>query len=182
MCHGTFDIVHPGHVRHLLFAKSKGDVLVASLTADEHIFKANFRPFVPQELRAFNLAALEVVDYVVIDSEATPIKNIGIIKPDYFAKGYEYTKDGLPPKTAEEKSAIEAYGGEILFTPGDIVYSSSHLIETGPPSIAAEKLMVLLEAEKMDLRRSQQRARQALPASASMSSATRSSTATRIPS
>jgi rfaE bifunctional protein kinase chain/domain/rfaE bifunctional protein nucleotidyltransferase chain/domain len=151
MCHGTFDIVHPGHVRHLLFAKSKGDVLIASLTADAHILKANFRPFVPQELRAFNLAALEVVDYVVIDSEATPIRNIGIIKPDYFAKGYEYAKEGIHPKTAEEKSAIEAYGGEILFTPGDIVYSSSHLIETGPPSIAAEKLMVLLEAEKMDL-------------------------------
>ena len=67
MCHGTFDIVHPGHVRHLLYAKSKGDILVASLTADAHIAKANFRPFVPQELRAFNLAALEVDDYVVIE-------------------------------------------------------------------------------------------------------------------
>ena len=94
MCHGTFDIVHPGHVRHLLYAKSKGDVLVASLTADAHIAKANFRPFVPQELRAFNLAALEVVDFVVIDNDPTPIKNISIIKPDYFAKGYEYTRDG----------------------------------------------------------------------------------------
>src|SRR5437868_9030848 len=56
MCHGTFDIVHPGHVRHLLYAKSKGDLLVASLTADAHIAKANLRPYVPQELRAFNLA------------------------------------------------------------------------------------------------------------------------------
>ena len=44
MCHGTFDVVHPGHVRHLLYAKTKGDILVASLTADEHIQKANFRP------------------------------------------------------------------------------------------------------------------------------------------
>ena len=70
MCHGTFDIVHPGHIRHLLYAKSKGDILVASLTADAHIIKANFRPFVPQELRAFNLAALEMVDYVVIDKDA----------------------------------------------------------------------------------------------------------------
>src|SRR5207253_9148164 len=41
MCHGTFDIVHPGHVRHLLYAKSKGDLLVASITADAHITKAN---------------------------------------------------------------------------------------------------------------------------------------------
>src|ERR1700677_3141118 len=102
MCHGTFDVVHPGHVRHLLYAKSKGDILIASLTADAHIAKANFRPFVPQELRAFNLAALEVVDFVVIDNAPTPIRNISIIKPDYFAKGYEYTRDGLHPRTAEE--------------------------------------------------------------------------------
>src|SRR5262249_17961701 len=150
MCHGTFDIVHPGHVRHLLYAKSKGDVLVASLTADAHIAKANFRPFVPQELRAFNLAALEVVDFVVIDNDPTPIKNISIIKPDYFAKGYEYTRDGLHPRTAEEKAAVEAYGGEIIFTPGDIVYSSSNIIETEPPAIATEKLMALLEAEGLE--------------------------------
>ncbi len=151
MCHGTFDIVHPGHVRHLLYAKSKGDILIASLTADAHIAKANFRPFVPQELRAFNLAALEVVDFVVIDNDPTPIRNISIIKPDYFAKGYEYTRDGLHPRTAEEKAAIEAYGGEIIFTPGDIIYSSSHIIETEPPSIATEKLMAILGAENLSM-------------------------------
>jgi rfaE bifunctional protein kinase chain/domain/rfaE bifunctional protein nucleotidyltransferase chain/domain len=150
MCHGTFDIVHPGHVRHLLYAKSKGDLLVASLTADTHITKANFRPFVPQELRAFNLAALEVVDFVVIDNDPTPIVNIGIIQPDYFAKGYEYTRNGLLLRTAEEKAAVEAYGGEIIFTPGDIVYSSSHIIEMEPPAIATEKLMALLEAERIE--------------------------------
>jgi len=149
MCHGTFDIVHPGHVRHLLYAKSKGDVLVASLTADAHIAKANFRPYVPQELRAFNLAALEVVDFVVIDHDSTPIANIGIIRPDYFAKGYEYTRQGLNSRTAEEKAAVEAYGGEIIFTPGDIVYSSSNIIELEPPSLATEKLIALLEAEKL---------------------------------
>ncbi|MEA2905365.1 MAG: hypothetical protein QOI12_2752 [Alphaproteobacteria bacterium] len=150
MCHGTFDLVHPGHVRHLLYAKSMADVLVASLTSDEHITKANFRPFVPQELRAFNLAALECVDYVVIDTQPTPLRNIGIIQPDYFAKGYEYTKDGLHPRTSEEKTLIETYGGEIIFTPGDIVYSSSHIIETEPPAISTEKLMMLLEAELLD--------------------------------
>jgi rfaE bifunctional protein kinase chain/domain len=157
MCHGTFDLVHPGHVRHMLYAKSMADVLVASLTGDEHITKANFRPFVPQELRAYNLAALECVDYVVIDTQATPLRNIGIIQPDYFAKGYEYTKEGLHPRTAEEKTAVESYGGEIIFTPGDIVYSSSHIIETEPPAISTEKLMMLLEAERLDfdsLRRS----------------------------
>src|SRR3974390_2121932 len=89
MCHGTFDIVHPGHIRHLIYAKSKADLLVVSLTADAHITKANFRPFVPQELRAMNLAALEMVDYVTVDPNPKPLKNLGIIQPDYFAKGSE---------------------------------------------------------------------------------------------
>jgi len=157
MCHGTFDIVHPGHVRHLLYAKSKADILIASLTADEHINKANFRPFVPQDLRAINLAALECVNFVVVDHDPKPLKNINIIQPDYFAKGYEYTKSGLHPRTAEEKVLIEGYGGELILTPGDIVYSSSSIIETEPPAIAAEKLIMLLDAEGItfsDLRRS----------------------------
>ena len=147
MCHGTFDLVHPGHIRHLIYAKSKADILITSLTSDMHIQKANFRPFVPQDLRAMNLAALEVVDYVVIDDNPTPIENLKIIRPDYFAKGYEYNKGGLHPKTKEEKDALESYGGEILFTPGDIVFSSSHIIEAEPPNLAADKLHALMQAE-----------------------------------
>jgi len=147
MCHGTFDVVHPGHVRHLLFAKTKGDILVASLTADEHIMKDNFRPYVPEALRAINLAALEVVDYVIIDRDPIPLQNLNTIQPDYFAKGYEYSSSGLNPKTQEEIDVLETYGGEVIFTPGDIVYSSSSLIELSPPKIATEKLMTLMEAE-----------------------------------
>jgi len=149
MCHGTFDVVHPGHVRHLMYAKGKAAILVASLTCDAHIAKANFRPFVPEELRAINLAALDMVDYVVIDHNPAPLENLGIIKPDYFAKGYEYVSSGLHPKTKEEKDVLDSYGGEILFTPGDIVYSSSRLIELSPPKISTEKLSALLEAEDL---------------------------------
>jgi rfaE bifunctional protein kinase chain/domain len=147
MCHGTFDVVHPGHVRHLLYAKTKADILVGSLTADEHIMKGNLRPYVPEDLRAINLAALEMVDYVVIDRDPTPLRNLGLIQPDYFAKGYEYTAGAVHPKTQEEINVIDSYGGEMIFTPGDIVYSSSALIELAPPSIAVEKLMTLMSAE-----------------------------------
>src|SRR5580700_8139448 len=128
MCHGVFDLVHPGHIRHLLHAKEKADILIASLTADAHITKAQYRPFVPQELRALNLAALEMVDFVLIDEEATPIANIARVQPDFFAKGYEYQDGGVHPRTQQEIDTVEKYGGELLFTPGDIVYSSSALI------------------------------------------------------
>jgi rfaE bifunctional protein kinase chain/domain/rfaE bifunctional protein nucleotidyltransferase chain/domain len=149
MCHGTFDVVHPGHVRHLLYAKTKADLLIASLTADAHILKGNMRPYVPEDLRAINLAALEMVDYVIIDKDATPLKNLALIQPDYFAKGYEYTAGHVHPKTQEEINVLESYGGEMIFTPGDIVYSSSALIELAPPNIAVEKLMLLMQGEKL---------------------------------
>jgi rfaE bifunctional protein kinase chain/domain len=147
LCHGTFDLVHPGHIRHLIYAKSKAQILVASLTSDVHIEKANNRPFVPEQLRAMNLAALEVVDYVVIDPDAKPLANLQIIQPDYFAKGYEYGQGGIHPKTLEEKDVVESYGGELLFTPGDIVYSSSAIIESSRPNLADAKLAYLMDAE-----------------------------------
>lgn len=149
MCHGTFDVVHPGHVRHLMYAKSKADILIASLTSDIHITKADFRPFVPESLRAINLCALDMVDYVVIDPNMTPLANLAVIRPDYFAKGYEYVSGGMHPKTKEEKDVLDTYGGEILFTPGDIVYSSSHLIEMDAPDIACDKLVSLMHAENL---------------------------------
>ncbi len=88
MCHGVFDVVHPGHVRHLLYAKSKASILVASLTADRHIDKGKYRPHVPQELRACNLAAFEFVDFVIIDDEPTPLENLRTLEPDLFAKKF----------------------------------------------------------------------------------------------
>jgi len=145
MCHGVFDVVHPGHVRHLIYAKSKADLLVVSLTADRHITKGTHRPHVPQDLRAVNLAAFEMVDFVVIDENDKPLENIRTIQPDYFAKGFEYTVSGMPAKTAEEAAIVQSYGGEIIFTPGDIVYSSSNLINLAPPAIKLEKLQIIME-------------------------------------
>jgi rfaE bifunctional protein kinase chain/domain/rfaE bifunctional protein nucleotidyltransferase chain/domain len=149
MCHGTFDLVHPGHIRHLLFAKSKGDKLVVSLTCDAHVNKANYRPYVPQELRAINLAALETVDFVVVDPNPTPLQILSIIRPNIFVKGYEYVSTGLHPKTSEELDIVKAGGGQLIFTPGDIVYSSSAIINAQPPNIADDKLASLMEGENV---------------------------------
>lgn len=148
MCHGIFDVVHPGHVRHLLYAKSKADILVASVTADRHVDKGPYRPHVPEELRAANLAAFEAVDYVVIDENATPVGNIGIIEPDYFAKGFEYA-NGAVARTAEEAAVLEAYGGEIIFTPGDIVYSSTSLLHLALPLLKLDKLDLLMRRKRI---------------------------------
>lgn len=149
VCHGVFDVVHPGHVRHLAYAKTKADYLVVSITADRHIKKGTYRPHIPEELRALNLAAFEMVDFVIIDEEATPLKNIAILQPDFFAKGFEYTSSGLPPATQAEAVAIESYGGQLIFTPGDVVYSSSKFLNLALPQVQIEKLLLLMERAKL---------------------------------
>ncbi len=148
MCHGTFDLVHPGHIRHFSYAKSKGDLLLVSLTSDSHVLKANARPYVPEELRALNLAALEMIDFVIIDDSEKPIELIDKIKPDVFVKGFEYNKnDTLHPKSMEEKEIVDSYGGTFLFSPGDFVLSSSKIIDHNPPKLAIEKLLILMQVE-----------------------------------
>lgn len=143
LCHGVFDVVHPGHIRHLAYAKSKAEILVTSITADRHITKGTHRPHVPERLRALNLAAFEMVDYVIIDDNAKPLENLAFLQPDYFAKGFEYVGGGLPPATQEELDVVDDYGGQMMFTPGDVVYSSSQLIDLAAPAIQIDKLLSL---------------------------------------
>lgn len=150
LCHGNFDVVHPGHIRHLTYAKSKADILIVSITADAYIKKGIYRPFVPESLRALNLAAFQMVDYVIIDNNNKPINNLNIIKPDYFAKGFEYTSSGLPLATEEESITVQNYGGEMIFTPGDIVYSSTKLLNLTEPNIDISKLVNLMNKNKIN--------------------------------
>src|SRR5579871_5569630 len=89
-CHGSFDIVHPGHIQHLQFARSLGDVLVVSVSADTHVNKGVDRPLIPDDLRASSLAALECVDYVHINSHATAVELLEALRPDVYVKGREY--------------------------------------------------------------------------------------------
>lgn len=145
LAHGTFDLVHAGHIRHLRYAKSKADKLVVTVTADEHISKGNHRPYVPEALRAMNLAVMEMVDYVAIDHNPTPLETLAYLQPDFYCKGYDYQSS--PPKTQEEETLVKSYGGQMLFTPGDVVYSSSHLLTVAPPKLGLEKLLVLMESE-----------------------------------
>lgn len=145
MCHGVFDVVHPGHVRHLAYVKSRAEILIVSITSDKFINKGIYRPHVPQLIRALNLAAFEMVDYVIIDNNKEPLKNILKIKPNFYAKGFEYSKNNMSSETLKEINTLKKIGSKIIFTPGDVVYSSSKLIKDLKPNIVYEKLYFLLK-------------------------------------
>ena len=104
---------------------------------------------VPEELRAFNLSSLELVDFVIIDHNKNPNKLIKKIKPDFFAKGLEYA-DLKNPLTRKEKNIVESYGGKMIFSPGDYVLSSSKIIQQIKPDLKYEKLKLLMDAENIN--------------------------------
>lgn len=126
LCHGCFDIVHPGHIRYLEFAGTQGDILVVSITADAAVEKGNERPYIPQELRAENLAVLELVDYVLVDQNPTATSLIRALRPDVYVKGQEYATSN-DPRFLAERQEVESYGGRVIFSSGDVVFSSSRL-------------------------------------------------------
>lgn len=106
---GCFDILHVGHVRFLRGAKAKGDILVLGLNSDASVrkLKGKGRPLVNQRDRAELMAAFEFVDYVTVFGEQTVEKTLRIIKPDYHAKGTDYTKDTVPEKDIAKELGIK---------------------------------------------------------------------------
>ncbi len=89
---GVFDLLHRGHVEYLQKARAIGDILIVGINTDASVkrLKGEARPLVPLEDRAFILAALECVDYVVPFSEDTPEKIIRALLPDVLVKGADY--------------------------------------------------------------------------------------------
>jgi rfaE bifunctional protein kinase chain/domain/rfaE bifunctional protein nucleotidyltransferase chain/domain len=130
-CHGCFDIVHPGHIHHLQFAKSLGDVLIVSVSADPQVLKGIDRPLIPDDLRAASLAALECVDYVYINPQPTAVDLLDALRPDVYVKGREY-ENNHDPRFLAERDSVVRHGGRVVFSSGDVVYSSTALIGTLP--------------------------------------------------
>ena len=130
-CHGVFDLLHPGHLKHFEAAKKKGDVLVVTVTRDEHVNKGSGRPVFNQYLRAESIAAIECVDFVAVNEWPTAVETIKLFKPNFYVKGSDYVKkdDDLTGKIIEEEEAVKLVGGTIHFT-NEESFSSSSLINT----------------------------------------------------
>lgn len=107
---GVFDIIHRGHVEYLREAKNCGDVLIVGLNSDSSVkmIKGDKRPIVTEENRAYVLANLKPVDYVVIFNEDTPYNTIKKIRPDILVKGADWAEDKIVGSDIVKQS-----GGEI---------------------------------------------------------------------
>lgn len=115
---GVFDLVHPGHVDYFEKAKLYGDILVVSIVDDKFVRKGPGRPIFNQDLRLKWLAALEVVDYVVLNGGYGPWKVMKAIKPDAYVKGYNLT-----PGLMKDIALMRDLNGQTVLIP-EIMHST----------------------------------------------------------
>ena len=143
-CHGAFDLVHIGHLIHFEEAKSLGDLLVVTITADAHITKKRSVTF-NEEHRARQVAALEIVDYVAVVPEPTALSAIEALHPEVYVKGPEYANLVLDKSRSifYEMRILESYGGRIHFTAGETFSSTklSHFLLAAPEAAQRDPLL-----------------------------------------
>ena len=126
LCHGVFDLLHIGHIRHFSAARAFGDVLMVTVTPDQYVNKGPWRPAFGSELRAEAVASLDAVDHVAINTKPTATEVILILKPAVYAKDIEY-KFKQDKRFEQEAEAASEVGAEVRFTT-ETSSSSSNLI------------------------------------------------------
>lgn len=123
---GCFDLLHRGHLDSLIQAAGLGDKLIVGLNSDASVkrLKGTNRPLVDEESRAQMLAALEMVNAVILFDEETPYPLIEAIRPDILAKGNDYAISEIAGA-----DLVQSYGGTVKLLPLTKGFSSSSLIE-----------------------------------------------------
>lgn len=126
LANGCFDLFHVGHIRYLAGARALGDILIVGINSDEQVrkLKGANRPFMPETERAEMISALRFVDYVTIFDEPTVEELIRAVRPDFHAKGTDYTT-----KTVPEKEIVKEYGGQTAIVGDPKDHSSTELIK-----------------------------------------------------
>jgi rfaE bifunctional protein nucleotidyltransferase chain/domain len=129
LCHGVFDLLHPGHFKHFEAARKLGDCLIVTITDDAHVNKGPGRPIFNENIRAETLAAIEYVDFVSISRFSLALKAIEALKPAFYVKGQEYKvdKDDITGGIIDERNKVEEFGGKLAFT-DEVQFSSTKLI------------------------------------------------------
>ena len=151
LCHGVFDLLHIGHIKHFEKAKKNGDILIVTITADEYVNKGPNRPQFTTSLRAESLAAIRFIDYVSVSYFPTAINIIKKIKPNIYFKGLEYKKEknDFTRMIKEEKLILKSVGGKIKYTNEETFSSSTLLNKYG--SVLSQQQKAYLDKLKKNL-------------------------------
>ena len=126
LANGCFDLFHVGHIRYLAGAKAFADCLIVGVNSDDQVrkLKGANRPLMPERERAELISSLRFVDYVTIFPEPTVEELIRAVRPNFHAKGTDYTVETVP-----ERAIVREYGGQVIIVGDPKDHSSTELIK-----------------------------------------------------
>jgi D-glycero-beta-D-manno-heptose 1-phosphate adenylyltransferase len=127
LTNGCFDLIHLGHVQYLSESKDLGDKLIVALNSSESVslLKGQNRPINSEEVRAYNLAAMLMVDMVIIFDDLIPLQIIKLIEPDFLVKGGDY--DSVEKIVGADY--VNSYGGSVVTLPFLGGFSTTNIIK-----------------------------------------------------
>jgi rfaE bifunctional protein nucleotidyltransferase chain/domain len=146
LCHGGFDMLHPGHVKHFESAKKLCDVLFVSVSSDRYVSirKGDGRPIFPEKLRVYMISCLEMVDYVFISDYQKGVDVINALKPSFYIKGPDFIGKQTPG-IISEREAINKVGGQMLYT-NDPKLSTTEIIQY-IRNINAKQILLIIDRD-----------------------------------
>lgn len=147
LCHGGFDLTHPGHVKHFEMAKKLCDILFVSVTSDKFVSerKGSGRPIYTDRLRAYMIASVEFVDYVVITDFKLGVDVINGLNPSFYIKGPDFTNKKTPG-IESEREAIKAAGGEMKYTT-EPPMSTTKIIEYIKNEVDTKNILLIIDRD-----------------------------------
>ena len=148
LANGCFDLLHAGHVRYLAGAKALGGFLVVGVNSDSQvrILKGENRPYVSESERVEIVSAFRFVDALTVFDEPTVEQLIDAIRPDYHAKGTDYTADTVP-----EREIVRKYGGQVAIVGDPKDHSSTDLILSVKAEISGSSANLTRNNDKNDV-------------------------------
>lgn len=144
LCQGHFNIIHPGHLRFLEFAKKQGDFLIVALQGKEQLSGKNREKFFSEEERARGVASLETVDRVFVFNEILFPDIIKAVHPDIYVKGEEFAN--RTEEIQDDINLVEKYGGKVMFRSGDIQYATTDFLDYDSLDVAKRHIKLLRTA------------------------------------
>ncbi len=147
LCHGKFEVMHPGHTRHLEWASRQGEVLFVTLAED----CAEWTSSVQIDARLESLAALSMVDYVAKVHSLDATRSVATVKPDILVRGVEY-RTFRRHFTEREKAELAKYGGQLLFSSGSAGFGQLRSEDSNGNGRGSRQASVLNLIERQDIK------------------------------
>ena len=143
LCHGHFNVIHPGHLRFLEYAKKNSDILIVAIWGDDKIDRDVADKFYKTDIRARGVASLEFVNKVFIFSGIDIIQLLETVKPQKLVMGEEFSNRLNELKN--EIGTVEKHGGKVVFSSGDSsILSSAELLDRSVSDIKLDRLSAFL--------------------------------------